>query len=68
MTFTQLERAISYYYRAGDTRRAVELETERDQRRATARDRWAEEASAKKASQADRRKFGGFYGIDQGDY
>lgn len=62
LSFKDLEKKISRYYAAGLTREAEELEFERDQRRTSARDRWAEEAQDKREAQSDRRKYGGFYG------
>lgn len=63
MTFAELETAIIRAHRAGDFRLVDELETSREIRRNAARDRWADEAAAKRAFTADRRKFGTFYGL-----
>ena len=62
MTFQDLENAITRAHRAGDFALVDDLETERDRRRAAARDRWADEAHEQRTQQADRRKYGGFYG------
>lgn len=62
MTYAELQSAITRAHRDGDFRLADDLETEAQQRRNAAQDRWADEAADKMALASDRRKYGNFYG------